>query len=93
MSVYKMLLCPVESDCGEFTSAALAGTLAEAGLIGPPISLPRETIYPTGGHFLRLVTFLGCSPRVELDPPADPAQIETHSRESRFCHRMAPSVG
>jgi hypothetical protein len=42
--------------------------------------------YPTGDNFLQLVSFLGCSPRIELDPPADRATLLAASAGGKFCH-------
>jgi hypothetical protein len=86
MTAHKMLLTPVDPDCTTVDSDRLEEILLDMGFIGPPIPLEKETIHPVGEHFLQLVTFLGCSPRIELDPPDTAAELEAASREGSFCH-------
>jgi DNA-directed RNA polymerase subunit RPC12/RpoP len=51
--------------------------LQELGLIGPPYA-GEQPGFLVGEHFLRLVTFMGCSPYLQLEPPVDGSD--------RFCH-------
>jgi hypothetical protein len=60
--------------------------LQAIGLIGLPREVNKRTFYPTGDRFLQLVSFLGCSPHIELDPPADPARLAADSAAGKFCH-------
>ena len=83
---YKLLLLPSDPGCPCIGLERLAGCLQTIGLIGAPRRLSEGTFYPTGERFLQLVTFLGCSPMIELDPPADHATLEEASAEGRFCH-------
>ncbi|UCE88335.1 MAG: hypothetical protein JSW10_08210 [Pseudomonadota bacterium] len=41
------------------------------GLAGPSLPGPDPHCYAAGAHFLELLTFLGCSPAVTLEPSAD----------------------
>lgn len=53
----------------------LTARLSEAGLLGPPLA-GRNDAFSVGERFLQLVTFSGCSVRVELSPAGD----------ASFCH-------
>lgn len=55
--------------------ALLTATLSAAGLLGVPLA-GRDDAFTVGERFLRLVTFAGCSVRIELSPMAD----------APFCH-------
>lgn len=92
MSAYKLLLHPKDPDC-HVTEASLADSLQDLGLIGAPVRLTGKTFYPTGEHFLQLVTFMGCSPAIELDPPDNPALLEAASASGSFCHVFLNSAG
>jgi hypothetical protein len=85
MPAYKLLLHPKDPDWHVETTT-LADSLHGLGLIGAPVQLAQETFYPVGEQFLQLVTFLGCSPAIELDPPDDPALLEAASASGSFCH-------
>ena len=85
MAANKLLLHPKDPDC-HVAEAELADGLRALGLIGAPVQLARQAFYPAGEHFLQLVTFLGCSPAIELDPPGDPTQLEAASASGSFCH-------
>lgn len=52
--------------------------LREVGLIGKPWGAVSEQRYLIGEKFLQLVTFLGCAPALELEPPSD--------GDNEFCH-------
>jgi hypothetical protein len=82
---YKMLLHPAE-PAWTTEPRVLASSLQELGLLAPPRPLGEDVYYPTGEQFLHLVTFLGCSPSIELDPPADPAALAAASASGKFCH-------
>ena len=55
--------------------------LKKLALIGAPLSKNR---YTTGDNFLSLLTFLGCSPNIELEPLDDQPycyiEIESHAK-------------
>lgn len=86
MAAHKLLLYPEDPDCEGISTRKLADSLQEIQLIGAAIPLEHETIYPTGERFLQLITFLGCSPMIELEPPDDPEHIESASRDGLFCN-------
>jgi hypothetical protein len=58
--------------------ADLEQVLLQVGLIGKAWGDGAQHRYLIGGHFLQLVTFLGCAPAIELEPPAN--------GDAEFCH-------
>jgi hypothetical protein len=64
--------CRPGADAGE-----LAAGLRQIGLIGDSIMVDGESRYQAGEHFLDSISFLGCSPYIELEPGAD---------DTPFCH-------
>jgi hypothetical protein len=52
--------------------------LQEVGLIGKPWGEASQQRYLIGERFLQLVTFLGCAPAIELEPPTN--------GDAEFCH-------
>ncbi|NOR41291.1 MAG: hypothetical protein GQ537_08785, partial [Gammaproteobacteria bacterium] len=86
MAAHKLLLHPSDHRCPSVSVELLSGRLQAIGLIAQPVKLGDSLFYPTGENFLQLITFLGCSPAIELDPPSDPALIEAASAAGRFCH-------
>ena len=86
MPAPKLLLLPADPDTAAVPEDRLAQELQATGLIAGRRSLKNDVFYPVGEHFLQLVTFLGCSPAIELDPPADPQELERASAAGRFCH-------
>lgn len=86
MPVHKLILLPADpqtalEDCGR-----LAASLSAIGLIGDPIRYDGGMFYPTGERFLQLVSFLGCSPAIELDPPGEAAALPAAVAGGLFCH-------
>jgi hypothetical protein len=77
---------PADPDTAAVPEARLAQELQSIGLIAGRMPLANAVFYPAGEHFLQLVTFLGCSPAIELDPPGDPQELERASAAGRFCH-------
>ena len=86
MSAYKLLLCPVDPDCPSIDADILAGRLQEIGLAGDAVSLETGTCYRTGERFLQLVTFLGCSPAIELELPEDASARAIACAAGQVCH-------
>jgi hypothetical protein len=85
MPAHKLLLHPKDAGL-RIPVDVLAEQLQAIGLIGAAIPLATGEFYPTGMQFLQLVTFLGCSPAIELDPPRNPEQLESASQRGAFCH-------
>jgi len=83
---YKLLLLPADPGSPPVNCEQLAGELRAIGLIGAPVALEDSVFYPTGDNFLQLISFLGCSPMIELDPPADRTTLLAASAAGKFCH-------
>lgn len=86
MAAYKLILLPTDPLCPPLDCEQLSTTLLAIGLIAAPVTLAGTVFYPTGEHFLQLISFLGCSPMIELEAPTDPAELPTASAAGRFCH-------
>ncbi|HYQ71567.1 MAG TPA: hypothetical protein VET88_06530 [Gammaproteobacteria bacterium] len=91
MSAPKLLMLPANPDTPALAEDKLAEKLQAIGLIGERIPLGKAAFYTAGEDFLQLVTFLGCSPAIELDPPRDPQEREAASGAGRFCHLFISS--
>jgi len=92
VEAHKLILLPADPGCPAVSTEQLATKLRAIGLIGPPAKVNNETFYPTGEKFLQLVSFLGCSPAIELDPPADPVTLAADSAAGKFCHVFLSST-
>ena len=86
MPAHKLLLYPDSPDFRPAEPAALPARLQDIGLAGDGFSVQGKTRYLAGEHFLQLITFLGCSPAIEFEPPADPAEREAAAARGGFCH-------
>ena len=90
MPAHKLLLHPQATGFRASTER-IATALREIGLVDTPRMLGDGVFYSTGPAFLQLVTFLGCSPAIELDPPQDPARVSEASASGTFCHVFVDS--
>ena len=61
------------------TREAPLARMVKLGLIGAAFG-NRPGSYLTGPRFLQLITFLGCSPHLQLEPPADGSKDFCHIR-------------
>ena len=86
MPAYKLILLPADPLCPPLDCEQLAGELQAIGLTGAPLALADGVFYPTGDNFLQLISFLGCSPMIELEPPADRTTLLAASAAGKFCH-------
>ena len=86
MPAHKLLLYPDSPGFRPDDPAALLACLQDIGLAGEGFDVQGETRYQAGEHFLQLIIFLGCSPAIEFDPPADPGECETTAARGGFCH-------
>lgn len=83
-SQYGLVFCP-RSGKSE-GNEQLLDKLFNTGFLGEPFSLQYEgqskqqTGYLTGENFLKLITFLGCSPQLAVVPPNE------YSQWHHFCH-------
>jgi len=85
MSAPKLVLHPADSHSAP-AHAAIIQTLRDIGLIGACFTLDDQSHFFTGSDFLDGVSFLGCAPSIQLDPPAPPADQRAEARAGRFCH-------
>jgi len=86
MPAPKLLMHPASPDTPAVAKERLVRELQAIGLIGEQKPLGKGGFYPAGEHFLQLVSFLGCSPAIELEPPQDPQERAAASAAGRFCH-------
>lgn len=65
-------------------SKSIKPLLSHLQLIGEPIPSQTDNRYATGDRFLSLLTFMGCSPTIELEPQDDKPHcyIEIEQRDS-----------
>lgn len=90
MTAPKLVLHPA-APAADLPPDILAEALRELGLIGADFPLDGRTHYRTGPGFLDHISFLGCAPAIELDPPA--AGVDAAARAGRFCHIQLPEAG
>ena len=84
MPAYKLCLHPSDADTGLADPQPVVTALEALGIIGEAFPLDGHTHYRTGPAFLEHLSFLGCSPVIELAPPA--TAMESAARRGAFCH-------
>ncbi len=77
MSNGVLILSPNDPASSLPACKPLVQALGDIGLLGAPLTGADDT-YLVGERFLQLITFMGCSPHVLLEPPEDGTD--------RFCH-------
>jgi hypothetical protein len=82
---HKLILHPRAPEDAPRDLALLRSSLEDIGLLGREFRLAGRVHHLPGESFLQLVTFLGCSPRVALDPPAG-AEAAPSTLAEAFCH-------
>lgn len=85
LRIPKLVLHPA-TDTAAPAPAALFGFLSDSGFIGTRFDLDGHTHCYTGADFLAGVSFLGCAPAIQLDPPASPTALDSAARAGDFCH-------
>jgi hypothetical protein len=93
VAVHKLVLYPAQVDQAPVGDAALLAALQAIGLVAAPACHDPANGYRAGEHFLQLVTFLGCSPAIELEPPADPVECERACTSGSLCHIRLAATG
>lgn len=83
MSAPKLVLYPTDADAAPVRTSLLRA-LQDLEFIGPSFELDDRAHHYTGPAFLDHISFLGCSPAIELDAPTGP--IEPAARTGQFCH-------
>jgi len=84
-----LILYPADSAAAPPSAAVLRDTLRRIALIGRDFTFRGDTHYLAGDEFMHLVTFLGCSPHIALEPPADGSERDG----ADFCHIALPAPG
>jgi hypothetical protein len=92
VAVHKLVLYPAQVDRPAVETATLLAALRAIGLVAAPACHDPAYGYRAGDHFLQLVSFLGCSPAIELDPPADPGECERACASGSLCHIRLPAM-
>ena len=90
MTVHKLVIYPAQVDCPAVETEVLVTALQAIGLVAAPVCGGPASGYRAGGQFLQLVTFLGCSPAIELEPPANPDDCERACSSGSLCHIRFP---
>jgi len=83
---HQLLLCPAEPDSPPVDTARLAACLRALRLVGEPVTVAGNTVYPTGERFLQLITFLGCAPAIELHLPEEEYARREACASGAVCH-------
>lgn len=65
-----LMLFPANSDWRPDSLAALQNSLQAVGLAGDPLPEKYGAGFRTGPQFISQVSFLGCSPAIQLEPDA-----------------------
>lgn len=86
MPVYQLILHPQHDAITDARRDRLLARLREAGFLGTAFELDGREHFTTGEHFLDQLSFLGCSPFIETEPPADPGARGDAARRGAFCH-------
>jgi len=92
VTVHKLVIHPAQVDSPVVETAALVSLLQTIGLVAAPMCNNPAFGYRAGEQFLQLVTFLGCSPAIELEPPVDPDECARACANGSLCHiRFSPA--
>jgi len=67
--IYKLVFYPISAEYIPDDWQTIKESLRSIGFIGKAIE-DRQTTYLVGERFLQLITFLGCSPQIQLAPEA-----------------------
>jgi hypothetical protein len=80
--IYKLVLHPKSSEFALSSWEGVITRLQEAEFLEKPVDQDNDKRFLVGERFLQYVTFMGCSPSVELSPPADGSLDFCHVRLS-----------
>ena len=70
MTRYGLAFCPTLLTYSPPLEQEFIAELQKEGFIGETFNAHQQNGYLIGDHFLKLITFLGCSPHIEVSPPA-----------------------
>jgi hypothetical protein len=76
--IYKLVLHPRDANFALTSWDGLIAHLREVAFLEGPLNKKQQNRFFVGERFLHNITFMGCSPAVELTPPTDGSQD--------FCH-------
>jgi hypothetical protein len=76
----RLVLYPLESTT-VISERVLEDALKEIGFIAAPFMIEGDKRYFAGERFIEHISFLGCSPHINLEPPAAGQESDTE-----FCH-------
>ena len=92
--IHKLVLHPLDADFALTSWDGLIARLREVAFLGEqldkPINEKQQNRFLVGERFIQYITFMGCSPAVELSPPTDGSLDFCHihfsaiTPESRF---------
>ena len=77
MGIGRLILAPSDPLAPAPARESLLAALRAIGLAGAELDPARQT-FRAGERFLELISFLGCSPHVDFEPPAPDSEA--------FCH-------
>ena len=76
--IHRLVLHPVPADYAPSSWKGLQTGLEQAGFLGEKYGSYSDRLFLVGERFLQLITFMGCAPHIQLEPP------KTESKD--FCH-------
>jgi len=69
--IHKLVLHPQDANFSLTSWAGLITRMREVEILDKPLTKKQQNRFLVGERFLQYMTFMGCSPSVELTPPAD----------------------
>jgi hypothetical protein len=81
----KLVLYPTQPQAVPDGRGTISALLRGLGLTGPAFEVEKGTRYLAGERFLDHITFLGCSPTIQVAPPAG-RDLADAARAGAFCH-------
>ena len=67
----RLILHPAQPSAIPGSITGLIKALQDIGFLASPLATDPDSRFLAGGRFLQLITFLGCSPQILLEAPAD----------------------
>ena len=75
--IYKLILHPQDVDYAPLSWNDIHAALIETGFLGKALGDNTNKFY-IGENFLQLITFMGCSPHIEVEPPKNGSENYCH---------------
>jgi len=70
-SIHKLVLHPCSAAYAPPSWSTIKAALREIGFVGDKFGASQESNYYVGDNFLQLVTFMGCSPAIDVSPQSE----------------------